>query len=180
MVGAWVFAQFEAVMRHAGIPGATQDAAYLDRSRRFAAANLLADQVHYHEGTAIRNASLDHRLVMASTVLFVATLAVVAAKFGLRFGGIEATWLGFLATFMPAAAAACYGIRSHAELEIVARRSEDMARELERIRRGLERLSGPSLTSEAISASVRRAADVMVRDAVGWLDIFEAKEPEPA
>lgn len=186
--GAWVFAYLQSVIRSAGVVSATFDEAYLARCKDAIQSNLIGNQLHYHDSNAIRNSLFDRRLSYLGTVLFFVTVGVVVLKLLLAIFPIQtvlfvssetaALVFGLLAAALPAFAAATYAIRTHAELEIVARRSTVMLAHLNALNSQITDLSGTLLTTSSLAATIRKTADIMVHDVADWVDIFEVKEAE--
>jgi hypothetical protein len=84
--------------------------------------------------------------------------------------------LGILAVALPALSAALVGIKSFAELEVMARQSRRMSQTMMLVERRLQALdlAGP-LASRELTAEVRHLAAEMLSDVAGWTQISRVK-----
>ena len=182
----WVLWLVMAVTRAAGLAGARYDMAYLEQLRDYATEVRLADQISYHQRTAVRNADVNRCLKGTSQILFLVTIVAIVAEFvfwKMHWDSSFPPWLaGFflawLAGVLPAFAAASFGIRNQAEFEIVVDRSSRLRERLEVQQKRIARLKGALLTSTVLREAIKEAAQIMQTDAAEWAAIFEVKESE--
>lgn len=171
--GSWIYWLARRAGRERGLPAAKVDAAALE-SYRAALRRHIVEQVDYHERNARLLHGMERRLAAGGTALFAATLAACAAHFALH-----SPWLTWIAAVFPAFAAACAGIRGHAELELGVKRSEAAHAGLARLVRELDRPELPP-TARALGALGRDAARLMLEESSAWRLVSEARPLELA
>lgn len=169
--GTWMHWLACAAAREAGFVAARFDAAYLESCRGMLS-GYISDQRSYHEGNARLLRAVDRRLGAAGLLLFTAALAACAAHLA-----VHSPWLTWAAAVFPAFGAALAGIRGHAELELIVRRSEAARAGLERLSRQLESLPSPP-RSKALGSAAAAAADLMIEEALSWRRVSEARTLE--
>lgn len=169
----WMHWHARAVAREVGLVPARLDATYRQAFCTVLATDL-AEQHRYHESNAHRLGVLERRLRRGGVLLF--ALTFVACATHLR---VHTHWLTLAAAVLPAFGAAFAGIRSHAELELTAHRSEAMGVELARLLSILTR-EGAKLPPAALRDLAERASDLMVEDALSWRHVSKARPLELA
>ncbi|HBL15870.1 MAG TPA: hypothetical protein DD417_03665 [Elusimicrobia bacterium] len=171
--GTWMYWLARAAVREAGIQTRRIDAAFLDGYKASLRSHL-AEQRDYHERNARLLHSFGRTLAAAGAALFAATLVACGAHLFLH-----SPWLTWVAAVFPAFGAAFAGIRSHAELELLVKRSEAAAAGIERLVRELDR---PDLlaSSRVLGAVALDAAGLMIHENLGWRLVSEARPLELA
>ncbi len=176
----WVGRLFAAFVRAAPLPSGVLAGTLLAAARDEAAAILLRGQRAYHAARAEACRRREDRLVRLGGGAFVVTVACVAIKLGLLVAGSEwAEISGLVAALLPAFAAAFFGVRAYAELELLGRHSERMMAVLDEAARSLGRtdtaLPG---ASQHIGDVLEEAATAMLADIEGWIQISRVKAVE--
>jgi hypothetical protein len=178
---AWVAWLFAATQRAAPMPSG--DLAHADEKRTAALQELIAEQKTYHEARGRMARRAGHTLAHLGEALFGAVFACVVLK--LLFADIIdlpgwAALCAFLATILPGLSAAFVGIRSYAELELLAEQSHHMALELDQALHRIARLNPTrTLVSQDIGAEAALVATLMLQDLDGWSRLFRVKAMEP-
>jgi hypothetical protein len=175
----WVDWYAMAIWRAMGIPGGTIDR---DRAKRLAVAiadHEVAPQVRYHRRNSHLVETLDHRLEVVGTGLFVATLFVAGANLfgiltGARFIDAYGDWFNLIEAGFPALGTAVFGIRFQADFGGDALRSLSTAQTLERIDRELRK--DIDLTRAADFAE--QAARIMLSDLDEWRLVNQQRQLE--
>jgi hypothetical protein len=176
---AWV-PWLAAAISRATIPiAANYSAPYLQAVRDYAVGVRLADQIEYHRRAKERNDSVSRRLRKLSYGLFWATVVAVTIDLGWPWASREG-FPSFLAGLFPSIAAASFGIRNQAELDIVINRSARLHDRLEEQSRYIESLNETHLTPAKLGRAILQAAEILRDDTAEWAGIFEAKESEIA
>lgn len=163
---AWTQWLFAASLREAGIPSMRIDAETGERLRQYLIAQT-EDQAGYHEKNAHRLHHLNHRLHVSGTATFVVS-AIIALVHVMSWEGAE--WVGIT---LPAVGAAVFGIRSQGEFERVAARSENMARVLDRIAKGLR--NATKLAHATLVAQAQDVAEIMLAETSDWQIVMAAR-----
>ncbi len=180
---AWVAWLFAATQRAAPLP--TGDLAHAEggETRTATLQELIAEQKTYHEARGRMARRAGHTLAHLGEALFGAVFACVVLK--LVFADVVslpawAALCAFLATILPGLSAAFVGIRSYAELELLAEQSHHMALELEQALHRIARLNpARTLVSQDIGAEAALVATLMLQDLDGWSRLFRVKAMEP-
>lgn len=144
-----------------------------DRPGRLAAAlaeHELAPQIAYHRANAAQVHTLDHRLHLIGTALFVATvvgcLVLIAGYLALPdWTGRHASLFVFLSAGLPALGTALFGIRTQGDFAATAHRSSDTAHELEAI---AAQLRAPGVDLPRAGDLCEQAARFMLADLGEW------------
>lgn len=192
---SWVYWQFRALVREAGLPTARIDGEWLRAYAGFLAQEKrgrLAKQADYHHHTALRHERLCRLLHGTTLLLFVVVIGfcswhVFEALFamnesrGAHQAGL-ANWPVLIATVFPAFGAALHGILTQGDYERIARRSEAMHHRLEGICEELRRQAGASPPNAAeIARLAREAAEVMLAETLDWRVLYRIRPlPLPA
>ncbi len=145
--------------------------------------DLIEDQLTYHRTRALQSRRASDRLGRLGEWFFITVLALVAAKLVLVAGHANhdvILALGLAAAILPALAAGFIGIRSYAELPILADQSQRMQIEMEAARDRIQQIEvGEPLASQILGSEIFGVATLMLRDIEGWMQLFRAKVVEP-
>lgn len=186
--GDWTGWLVGAVVREAGMPSGTLDAAALDQARRFLQQHELAGQVAYHHATATRLGAIEHRFHPQVEAAFAAALLAVAVHLGAIlpweavglarpvYPGWLVTALAFATIVLPAFGAARHGFLGQADVLGSSLRSAALAARLEEMSRRLDQLGAPGeLESLPTGDLALEAARIMEGDLAGWRTVFRGK-----
>ena len=176
----WVGWRFAAAVRAAPLPSGVLAGASLDAARDAAAAVLLGGQHTYHAARIEAGERRERRLVQLGTWAFYVTAACVVVKLVLLapYPG-AAEDFGLVAALLPAFAAALFGFRAYAELELMVQQSERMLGVLGAARRSLDRTdTGRPLASQHVGDVLEDAAAAMLADVEGWVHVSRVKAVE--
>ena len=175
----WVAWLFEAYVRAAPMAEGRYSAETLGAIRGRVLADLVQDQLHYHDYRERQYRRAAHSFALWGEVLFFLVLILIGAKLlVLTFFGADsvAVALGLLAVIFPALAAGLVGFRSYAELQALAEESHHMIDRLTRAKQRIDRLSFETpLASQALGARVYEVAITMLQDIDGWARLFRVK-----
>jgi hypothetical protein len=180
---AWVAWLFAAAQRAAPLPHGELAHAAGGEPRTAMLRELIAEQKTYHAARGRMARRAGRTLAHLGEALFGAVFACVVLK--LLFTDVFAmpVWaalFAFLATVLPGFSAAFVGIRSYAELQLLAEQSHHMALELEQASRRIERLNPDRvLVSQDIGNEAALVATLMLQDLDGWARLFRVKAMEP-
>ena len=176
----WVGWRFAAAVRAAPLPSGVLAGASLDAARDAAAAVLLGGQHAYHAARIDAGERRERRLVQFGTWAFYVTAACVMVKIVLLapYPGVAESF-GLVAALLPAFAAALFGFRAYAELELMVQQSERMLRVLDAAQRSLDRTdTGRPLASQHVGDVLEDAAAAMLADVEGWVQVSQVKAVE--
>ena len=180
----WVAWLFEAYVRAAPMAEGRYSAETLGAIRSRVLADLVQDQLHYHEDRERQYRRAARSFALWGEVLFFLVLILIGVKLiVLTFFGVDnvAVALGLLAVIFPALAAGLVGFRSYAELQALAEESHHMIDRLTRAKQRIDRLSFDTpLASQALGARVYEVAISMLQDIDGWARLFRVKIVEAA
>jgi len=168
----WASWHFRAVMREAGLPRARCDDYYL-AERAAEVDGDIKEQVDYHHGNSAKLGEVHEHLHLSDMLLFGLTL--VACILHLVAPESWHERLSYCAAVFPAWAAAMAGILSQSEFYRNAERSQAMQKRLAAIPRARVTAAEPFLLN-AIGARAAEAAEVMIRDLLGWRNIYRGKD----
>jgi hypothetical protein len=175
----WVAWLFEAYVRAAPMADCRYSAETLGAIRDRVLADLVEDQLHYHDYRERQYRRAAHSFALWGEVLFFLVLILIGAKLLVLtfFGAATVTVaLGLLAVIFPALAAGLVGFRSYAELQALAEESHHMIDRLTRAKQRIGRLSFETpLASQALGARVYEVAITMLQDIDGWARLFRVK-----
>jgi len=176
----WAGRLFAAAVRGAPFPAGSLSGEHLAVARDNAAAILLGGQRAYHQARAVACRQRENRLVRLGSGAFVVTVVCVALKLGLLVAESErAEIFGLIAALLPAFAAAFFGVRAYAELELLVRHSESMITVLDTARASLERTDiGQPGAGQHIGDVLQNTAAAMLADVEGWIQISQGKTVE--
>ncbi len=176
----WVGWRFAAAARAAPPPAGVLAGASLGAARDAAAAVLLGGQRAYHAARIEAGERRERRLVQLGTGAFGLTVACVAAKLALlpwRPGVAEG--FGLAAALLPAFAAALFGFRAYAELELMVEQSGRTLAVLDAAQRSLDRTdTARPLASQHVGDVLEDAALAMLADVEGWVQVSRVKAVE--
>jgi hypothetical protein len=178
----WVAWLFEAYLRAAPIAEGRLSAETLAVIRTRVLAELVQDQLHYHQDREHQCRRAARSFALWGEVLFFLVLVLICVKLVILvfFGTDNVTVvLGLLAVIFPALAAGLVGFRSYAELQALAEESHHMIDRLTRAKQRIERLSFDTpLASQALGARIYEVAITMLQDIDGWARLFRVKVVE--
>lgn len=188
--GAWLV---RAIVREAGMPTGTLDAATLESCRHFLWHHELGAQAAYHTRTAGQLHAVEHRMHPQVELAFAgALLAAVIHLLPLLPWGLVGVgeWhypaavmvvLTFAAIVLPAFGAARHGFLGQGDMLGSAMRSVALAHRLRDLQGRLERLGAPAeLESLALGDLALEAARMMEADLATWRVVYQAKPLAPA
>ncbi len=151
--------------------------------------DLIDEQIDYHKvrgATSHKGAKVFEH---AGVWVFGAVIVCVFAKLAME--GVELhskshlfhpiILMGLLATFLPGVSAACVGIRSYAELQLLAEQSRHMIAELDAAMVRVQQLHlDRDLASQDLGTEAVGVAMMMLNDLDGWGRLFRGKVAGPA
>jgi hypothetical protein len=166
---SWVNWHFRAIVREAGIVGTRIDKDYLKSYRDFLSSKEISAQIDYHNRNSPRFRRINHILHLIGGGLFVLTF--IACAVHLR---VHSYLLTFLAAVLPAFGAAFYGIRTHGEFGLIAKRSDAMSAHLENLKNELD---NPALVPSyrLLGYIAENTAQVMSSETLDWRIVFQSK-----
>jgi hypothetical protein len=177
----WIGWRFAEAVRRAPLPVGTLSGASLTTARDAAAAILLRGQGEYHEARVTLGRRREATLVMTGEVVFGLTVLLVAIKLCLLLARLDdsAEQVGLAAALLPAVAAALFGFRAYAELELMVRQSERLVAVVEDAQGCLARIDplAPG-AARAVGDVLAEAAAAMLADIAGWIQISRVKAVE--
>ena len=178
---SWVGWRFATAVRSAPLPATVLVGAGLDAARDAAAATLLAGQRSYHERRIAVSRRREERLVLFGGAIFGLTVLFVLIKLGLLSAGQDdaAEISGLFAALLPAIAAALFGFRAYAELELLVQQSERLIAILDDADRSLSAIDTGRVGAAAeIGDVLEETASEMLADVEGWIQISRVKAVE--
>ncbi len=153
------------------------------QARDEAVRDLIEDQLNYHRGRAAESQRASDRLGRLGELFFIAVLLFVAIKLALVAIHADHALIllfGLAAAVLPALSAGFIGIRSYAELSLLADQSRQMDFEMASAQRRVRLINvAEPLASQQVGAEIYDVATVMLRDIHGWVQLFRAKVVEP-
>lgn len=168
--GTWVGWYCRALVRELGMVPGRYDAGYIEAARAVVMNLLTAattGQIGWHEDTAKRFGTIEHRLHWIATGLFVATGFACVAHLAADW-----PWLTLLAATCPAFGAAMTAIGMHLQLERIAKHSTGMAAKLDSLRTYLKRQPPRSLL---VARPCEEIANCMTVEVLDWRSLFRGK-----
>jgi hypothetical protein len=186
--GNWVGWLFGTLQRAAPLPQGKFDRIRTGQSRDEVLRDLIEDQLTYHRTRAIQSQHASERLGKLGEWFFIAVLALVAVKLVLVASHAHDDLiihrlilaLGLAAAILPALSAGFVGIRSYAELPILADQSRRMQIEMQAARDRIQQIDvGEPLASQILGSEIFGVATLMLQDIQGWMQLFRAKVVEP-
>ncbi len=173
----WVSWYARAVEREIPVPDLAVNAEFLAAVRDTVSRTELKSQIAYNRHNAEAMEEAGHRLHLAGTFLFWATLAICVTFLVIYFVAIEEAeklreLTVFLTALFPAIGAALSAIRSQADFETVAKRSHETAADLEELDTAME--SEP-LEFARLTDRIEKAVDVMMADNAEWHVLFRTR-----
>ncbi|MBK8908469.1 MAG: hypothetical protein IPM60_11355 [Rhodospirillales bacterium] len=172
---------FHAVVREAGLHGATLDEPGRQAFVYDVALPLIRDQAAYHKRTAHRSERVAHALHLTHVLLFALTFVVVAAHLAEEIchclpSPFTPSLLSMLAAVLPAFGASFAARSSQGEFHRLAQRSEALSARLDQAADQLAKT--PSSSSAALGDLAESAANLMVEEVLDWRVLFLARPPE--
>jgi hypothetical protein len=181
--GNWVGWLFGTLQRAAPLPQGKFDSIRTGQSRDEVLRDLIEHQLTYHRARAIQSQRASERLGLLGELFFIAVLALVAIKLVLVASHAHhdlILTLGLAAAILPALSAGFVGIRSYAELPILADQSRRMQIEMEAAKGRIQQIEvGEPLASQILGSEIFGVATLMLQDIQGWMQLFRAKVVEP-
>jgi hypothetical protein len=187
---AWLFAAWE---RAAPLPVEHIAKALSEIVNKQVLEGLIDEQLRYHQGRADMSERADETFFRIGQESFIAVGVCVMVKLlvqgvallipaaehlpGWEIFYLTLTWLAIV---LPAVSAAALGIRSYAELQLLAEQSHHMLQELLHAKRRINRINlTRALAAEDIGAETQAVATLMLQDLEGWSRLFKVKAIEP-
>lgn len=153
------------------------------QARDEALRDLIEDQRDYHRNRATQSEQASKRLGQLGEWFFLAVLGLVILKLVLVVLHADHNLvlaLGLAAAILPALSAGFVGIRSYAELPLLADQSQRMQAEMAAARTRIEQIEvDEPLASQILGSVTFDVATVMLLDIKGWIQLFRAKVVEP-
>jgi len=181
--GNWVGWLFGALQRAAPISEGIFDRDRIEEARNEALRDLIDDQLAYHKARALQSQQASDRLGQVGEYLFIAVLALVAVKLvsvSLHADHLLILVLGLAAAILPALSAGFVGIRSYAELPLLADQSRRMQAEMSAVKLQVQQIDNSEpLASQLLGSAIFSVATIMLQDIQGWVQLFRAKVVEP-
>ena len=176
----WVGRRFAAAVRAAPFLEGTLAGARLGDARDAASAILLQGQRAYHAARAAAGRKREDRLVWLGSAAFTVTVVCVVIKLALLVAGSErAETFGLVAALLPAFAAAFFGLRAYAELELMVRHSKRMLGVIKAAAARLARIDvGQPEAGGHVGSVLEETAVTMLADVEGWIQISRVKTVE--
>lgn len=172
----WVHWHFQAVLREAGLLGASFDPGYRVAYRKLLTDYEIRSQIDYHFQSSRKFHRIDRRVRSVGTSLFFGTLLVCIVHLFDRRGVLH-KHLTQLAAALPAFGGALHGIVSQGDFNNVSRRSVAVGKTLTGIMARVD--SAPdNLPSDPLGDFAERAASVMGEDLLDWRAHFQDKPLE--
>jgi hypothetical protein len=182
---AWVAWLFAACQRAAPLPRGEAEKLLPEAVDQGLVEGLINEQLQYHRGRYEMAREADKTFEFYGGWTFVAVIVAVVAKLvaiGGNWNSFCELLFGSLAVAFAAVAAAFVGIRSYAELQLLAEQSQHMLDELERARARIERVRKDVPRPMAfydLGAEAQTVAILMLQDLEGWARLFRGKAIEP-
>lgn len=173
----WVSWYARAVEREIPVPDLAVNPEFLAAVRDTVSRTELKAQISYNRHNAHAMEKAGHRLHIAGTFLFWATLAICISFLAIYFIDTEEAetlreLTVFLTALFPAIGAALSAIRSQADFETVAKRSHETAADLEELDRAMET---EPLEFARLTDRIEKAVDVMMADNAEWHVLFRTR-----
>lgn len=173
----WASWYARAVEREIPVPDLAIDPAYLTAVRDAVSEAELKAQVAYNRHNAEAMEIAGHRLHLAGTFLFWATLAICVLFLAIYLIDFEEAeklreLTVFLTALFPAIGAALSAIRSQADFETVAKRSHETSLDLEELDSAL---TTEPLEFARLTDRIEKAVDVMMADNAEWHVLFRTR-----
>lgn len=185
---SWMGWYARSLERAVGLPTARVDREYLGHSLGDLQ-TLLKGQVSFHQTTADRCETIEHRLHWTELVLFGATLACCLLHIAGWVGWVHLRGpvLTFFCGFFPVLGASLAGIVNQGEFRRIAQQSRSMVERLQVQLRELDELSQslaktaqhPEQWSADIANAATVSARIMVTEVLGWRVIFQDRPLNP-
>lgn len=179
---SWMGWYARSLERALGLPSAKVDRLYLERSLADIRA-LLIGQIGFHQTTAKRTTTIEHKLHMTELFLFGGTLVFCLLHIAGGIGSfhLRGAILTFFCGFFPVLGASLAGITNQGEFRRIGQQSRSMAERLQVQLNELESLAirvaetehDPEQWSADIANAATDSARMMVSEVLGWRVIFQ-------
>jgi hypothetical protein len=179
---AWLFAAYQHV---APLPRGDAEKLLPEAVDKGLVEGLIEEQLQYHHGRREMAREADWTFEFYGGLTFIAVILSVAFK----LVAIEREWgsfwellLGSLVVAFAAVSAAFVGIRSYAELQLLAEQSDHMLDELGQARSRVARIRKDvprPMAFHDLGAEAQTVAILMLQDLEGWARLFRGKAIEP-
>lgn len=173
----WVSWYARAVEREIPVPDLAVGQDYLAAVRDAVSQAELKSQISYNHHNAEAMEKAGHRLHLAGTFLFWATLAICVTFLVIYLTNFEEAEVlreltVFLTALFPAIGAALSAIRSQADFETVAKRSHETALDLDELD---QTMNAEPLEFARLTDRIEKAVDVMMADNAEWHVMFRTR-----
>ena len=148
----------------------------LEDLKTLLANNWIDEQIRYHRHTHRRHHLRYLRLLYAGNILFGLTLLVALLHVFHVGSELMSHVFAFLAIMFPSVAAALGAVRTHREYLRNSKRSQEMVRHLEELRKKIE----PTQNIEQFYQVVREIEETMLHENEDWRIVVRFHELEPA
>ena len=147
----------------------------LEEKKSFLVRAWVDEQINYHRNTSVQHQRRYDMLLYTGNSLFGLTLLVAFLHVFHIGPALMNTVLGFLAIIFPATAAALGAIRTHREYLRNAKRSGEMVRHLEELKKQIQIAQNP----EQFFNLVREIEETMIHENEDWRIVVRFHELEP-
>lgn len=179
---SWVAWLFAAMQRAAPMLEGDLNCHQKHESSRAALNELIKEQLEYHNGRSHMAQESATTFEILGIAVFVGVLGCVGLKLVIEAFStnyVAVLVLGLMATVLPGVSAAFVGIRSYAELQLLAEQSRHMIAEIERAKERVDKLDlTRPLVSQDLGAEALNVATIMLQDLDGWGRLFRGKATE--
>ena len=182
---AWVAWLFAACQRAAPLPRGEVEKLLPEAVDKGLVEGLLEEQLQYHQGRCQMAGEASNTFEFFGVLTFFAVIVSVALKlFAIwrNWGSFLELLFGSLVIAFAAVSAAFVGIRSYAELQLLAEQSHHMLDELGQAKARLERIRKDvprPMAFHDLGAEAQIIAILMLQDLEGWARLFRGKAIEP-
>ncbi|HEU5424444.1 MAG TPA: hypothetical protein VFU72_12940 [Nitrolancea sp.] len=166
----WMGWQARSITRAMSLVDARITSGYLEACHALLRDGLIGGQATYHEAAAQRYERFEQRLHRMGFLTFFGALVLGVISFVIELPGV--TWLEVV---LPALGATLGAIRSQAELERLAKRSEAMAQYLEQLSAQLPAAAG---SSSSLADTAELATEALAAEVSDWRIVFQSKPLE--
>ncbi|HET7037363.1 MAG TPA: hypothetical protein VFI42_16885 [Thermomicrobiaceae bacterium] len=166
----WMGWQARSITRAMSLVDARITPGYLEACHALLRDGLIGGQAAYHAAAAHRYERFEQRLHRMGFLTFFGALVLGLIAFVVHLPGVS--WLEVV---LPALGATLGAIRSQAELERLAKRSEAMARYLEQLGDQLPAAAG---TSSSLAQMAELATEALAAEVSDWRIVFQGKPLE--
>ena len=182
---AWVAWLFAACQRVAPLPCGDVEKLLPEAVDKGLVEGLIEEQLQYHHGRREMAGEADKTFESYGGLSFLAVIGSVILKLfaiWLNWGSFWELLFGSFVVAFAAVSAAFVGIRSYAELQLLAEQSYHMLDELEQAKARVERIRRDvprPMAFHDLGAEAQTVAILMLQDLEGWARLFRGKAIEP-